>query len=399
MKRTRTLLAVALLAAATVAGPVGCAQDQKPAKKQMTEKWNAVRAGVMYGMAKQQFESGDLDKGRDSVNQALKMDPRHVPSLILAARIAVEQNRLEDADRALTLARTTDPKNPETDYFSGVVYQRWQQPQKAYDYYQSAAEKAPAELPYLLAKAEMLTALDRQQDALDLLLPKVAYFEHSAAIRDAAGQLLLQAGKPAQAVDLLRQATILAADDLTLKEHLGLALFYAGQHRDAVDVLTKLTKDAPYNKRGDLLMALGESQMQLGKDREARETFETASQVDPSSPKVWLGLGKAALALNDPKRADLALRKAISLDGASGEAQLMLGYVRLRQDKMSEALTAFKKAATIDSTDPVSLTMVGYVYEKMGSKNQAMDYYGKALKLKPNDELASKLMAGVDVTE
>ena len=41
--------------------------------------------------------------------------------------------------------------------------------------------------------------------------------------------------------------------------------------------------------------------------------------------------------------------------------------------------------------------MVGYVYEKIGRKDLAMQYYGKALKIKPNDELASQLMAGIDL--
>ena len=49
----------------------------------------------------------------------------------------------------------------------------------------AASDKAPAELPYLLARAEMLVELERSEEAMTLLQGKVVYFENSAAIRDA----------------------------------------------------------------------------------------------------------------------------------------------------------------------------------------------------------------------
>jgi Flp pilus assembly protein TadD len=74
----------------------------------------------------------------------------------------------------------------------------------------------------------------------------------------------------------------------------------------------------------------------------------------------------------------------------------MLGFVRLKQDKLLDALSAFRRASTMDPSDPVSLCMIGYVLEKSGKPQQAAQYYGRALKLKPDDELAAKLMASVN---
>jgi tetratricopeptide (TPR) repeat protein len=42
--------------------------------------------------------------------------------------------------------------------------------------------------------------------------------------------------------------------------------------------------------------------------------------------------------------------------------------------------------------------MVGYVLEKSGKPEQAIRYYAEALKLKPGDELATHLMAAVEVS-
>jgi tetratricopeptide (TPR) repeat protein len=213
------------------------------------------------------------------------------------------------------------------------------------------------------------------------------------------GQLLMQKGKFAQAVDVLRQATILASDDDTIREHLALAHFRNKQYRDAADVLTRLVKDDKYLKRSDLYLALGECQMQMNKPRDARDSFDTASQLSPNQAPVWIGLAKAALGVSDLRRAEMALKRALSIEPASSEANLLLGYVRLREGKFDEALAAFRKSNALDSGDTVSLCMVGYVLEKMGHNDEALRCYAQALKLKPNDDFATRLMAEVQLNQ
>ena len=267
------------------------------------------------------------------------------------------------------------------------------------EFYVKACNKAPAELSYLLARAEMMVVLDRRQEALDLLQEKTTYFENSPAIRDAVGQLLMNAGKYSEACRVLRQASILAPDDLSIREHLVLAMCFNKEYREAGLLLEKLMSQERYAKRADMLTALGECQLQTAHPREARESFETAAQLQPGTVSVWINLGKAALQLNDLRRADLSVRKAVSLAPDSAEVNVLLGYVRLRQDNFVEALTAFKKASILDPADSVSITMCGYVLEKMHRPAEAISYYGKALKLKPNDELAATLMAQIQTNE
>lgn len=385
------LLSLALL--------VGCSSMKNEQKIAAKKEWNSARANVLFSLAKDQYATGNFDKSRQTVDEALGMDPQNVNLRILSAKLNIEQGRLEAADADLKLARATNPRNSETDYLSGVIYQRWQKPETAYDYYKAASEKAPSELAYVLARAEMLVAMDKPAEALQLLQDKVTFFEHSAAIRDATGQLLVQQHKYKDAVEMLRQASVLATDDMTIREHLALAIFYAGQYREAADALTRLTKKDSYDDRADLLAALGECQLQLAQYRDARSTFETATRLDPSSVGLWLGHAKAAMQLNDLKRAEVSLKKALAVAPENSEAHLMFGYLRLRQNNLAEALPAFKKASALDQSDTVSLCMVGYALEKMGKSEQAVQYYSKALRLKPNDEMASKFMASVNLAE
>ena len=377
---------------------VGCGPNKKPTQKEAAARqWSEARASVLYGLAKDQYKNAQFDLCRATLNDALKLAPENVPLRILSARLAIEQGQLEIADHELSAARKIDPKNAEADYLSGVIYQRWQKPETAYEYYHSAAEKQPAELAYVMAKSEMLVAMNRENEALTFLQGKVIYFEHSAVIRDAVGQLLVHQGKYKDGADMLREASILSPDDLSIREHLSLALYLAQQYRDAAEQLTKLTADEHYAKRGDLLLTLGECQMQAGDTRAARQSFESATQIDPNMASAWLSFGRVALQMNDLRRAETAARKVSALDPGNAQAQLLIGYVRLHEGKVNDALSAFRKASALDENDTVSLCMIGYTMEKMGRSDQAVSYYAQALKIKPNDELASKLLAAVEV--
>lgn len=378
----------------------GCHNGKKLSQKEQARKqWNHTRASVLASLAKDQYETGNFDKCRQTVGEALALDPESSPLHILAAKLAMEQGALEVAERELGLARKCDPKNGEADYLTGVIYQRWQKPQQACDYYMSAADKNPTELAYVLARSEMLVVMDRQEEALQVLQDRTSNFEHSAVLHDAIGQILVQLGRNHEAVEQFRQACVLETDDDSIREHLGLALYYDRQYREAAEEIARLVTRDGYTRRGDLYTMLGETQMQLGRYRDARASFETATEIDPALASAWLSLAKASLQLGDQRRVELSIRKAQSLEPGNGDVQLLMGYLRLRQDRLADALAAFRKASALNQADTVSLCMVGYVLEKLGRSNEAVQYYGQALKLKPNDELASKLMASIDVTQ
>jgi tetratricopeptide (TPR) repeat protein len=387
MKKTIWILFATILS--------GCVASQKqPTMRQKSDnEWNEARAKIYYGLAKQQYESEEFDHSRQSLDQALTLEPKDVQSLLLSAKLWIENGQLETAQRQLDKVRAVDPKNAEADYLSGIVYQRWQLPADALKFYSSANDKAPAELAYVMARAEMLVTLDHQAVALALLQSKAQYFEHSAALRDALGQLLVDRGDYIKAIEMFRQASILANDqDPAIRERLGLAMYYAKQYRDAADVLSALAATHDYSDRTDILLALGDCDLHIGRYHDAMNWLQSASQIEADSPTIWLKTAQAALELDDLRWAQLAIHKAIELNPSNAQAELLLGYVRLKQNRLSDALQAFIAANTLDPQDSLSVTMTGFVYEKKGLKKQANECYARALQLQPGDELTERLM-------
>ncbi len=107
--------------------------------------------------------------------------------------------------------------------------------------------------------------------------------------------------------------------------------------------------------------------------------------------------GPRGLQCGDLVRAEHALSRSITLDGTASETHLLLGYVYLRQDRLSQALTSFESASAQDHKDSVSICMEGYVFQKMGRPRDAMECYTRALRLKPDDDMATRLMTKVDL--
>src|SRR5215217_6818389 len=118
-------------------GGVGCSEKHQTQKQAATQQWNSARANVLFGLAKDQYATGNFDQSRKTITEALRLDPDNARAHVLSAKLAIEQGQLELAQRELEKAAKLNPKDAECDYLSGVVYQRWQQPQTAYDYYSS----------------------------------------------------------------------------------------------------------------------------------------------------------------------------------------------------------------------------------------------------------------------
>ena len=391
----RKAIGSSLIVAALLAG---CASTTKSPtqQEQARREWNDAQSTVLIGLASDQYKNGDFEKSRATINQALAMTPTSPAAHILSAKLYIEAGQLEPAEGELAETRKLDPRNAEADYLCGVIYQRWQQPEKALEYYQSACTKNPDELAYVLAKAEMLVSMDCRDQALTLLQSRMGFFEHSGEIRDEVGLLLMQEGRYPEAIELFRRAGILESDDLTIKEHLALALFFNDQYSESAGILSDLIADARFSHRSDLMITLGECQLQTAHAAEAVVTFQEASELSPDSTGIWFGLGRAELQTGSMRQAELAMRHGLALDEKSSEGHLLLGYVQLHENRVSDAYASFTRANQLDPSDTVSLCMVGLTLDRMGRKEQASDCFQQALRMKPGDQMAGQLLTNLD---
>src|ERR1035437_9516564 len=166
---SRTLiLSAAVLGALAFAGCSGMKQHETM-KVQQTTRWNLTRIAIMYQLAEQQYKVGDYDKCNETLKDAFGTKAQFAPIFILAAKVQIEQGNLEAAAEHLNHAIRINANEAEPYYLLGVLYQRWQKPEVAADYYKQAWSRKPGEARYMLATVEMEISLGRLEEAQSTL--------------------------------------------------------------------------------------------------------------------------------------------------------------------------------------------------------------------------------------
>jgi tetratricopeptide (TPR) repeat protein len=380
-----------------VAIGAGCASKDhmKTQKQQATEQWNGARAAVLFSLAQDQFQTGNLDKARQTLDEAMAMEPTNANFHVLHARLDIEQGKLETALKTLVRVGELDEKNPEIDYLTGVIQQRWQRPDLALAAYTKAAEKNPSDIAYVMAEAETMVTLGRGEAALKLLEDRAVFFEHSAAIRDAIAQLHEQKGELDYAINYYRQASVLDGEDDGIRERWALAMYRRGMWSDALSQITRLIRKETHKNRADLMVVTGDCELELGNALAARDQYEAASRLDGSDVSAWRGIARSSLELNDVRRASLAVQRAMVLAENDAGTQMLMGLVQMRQDQLSQAARSFERAAQLSPTESAPLCLAGLALEKQGQRGQAAEMYRRALRVDPRDKQAGELLAAV----
>ncbi len=180
-RRIAKLSLVALLA--TLAFGCQANKQHKEWKQQANSRWHNMRSDLMLQMANQQFETGDLDQAQQSVEDALDIDPTNGKLYVMAGRIALERGHLERAYRLFEMAQQNDADLPDAHYYQGLVLQRWQRYDKAQEQYQKAYDIQPDDASYLLAVSEMMVERGQNDEARQVLVEKLDYFDQNSAMR------------------------------------------------------------------------------------------------------------------------------------------------------------------------------------------------------------------------
>jgi tetratricopeptide (TPR) repeat protein len=152
-----------------------------------------------YMLGLSAWKGGDPAKAEKAFDEALRIDPKHVKSLVNLSRVLIEQKRFDDAIGKLTHASDIDPKS-----------------------------------------AEVTRLLGRTYDGQGKVDDAVAAYRHAIALdgKDAwsmnnLGLLFLEQGRPNDAIPPLARAVELRKDVPVFHNNLGMALEHTGRFQAA----------------------------------------------------------------------------------------------------------------------------------------------------------------------
>jgi tetratricopeptide (TPR) repeat protein len=349
-------------------------------------------ARTFYGLARAQFASGDFEGARKSAEQALKRSPGHVGARVLLARFAwrkgrnearatklltevvkdkqgasddeivaaqtllgdidLARSRISHAETAYGEALQIDPKAAGALRGLGDALYRAGRYSEALARFEAATQADPDDIPSKVGVAKTKIALERLQDAREMM----------KKLREAHPKSMLVAywyGKAQEALGSRKEA----------EQGYRAAIANAGKNPDAVDAYVALA------------MLLG----QQGRNDEATKTLDEARKKLPDSPAIHKAMGKLALSQGRYDLAAAEFRKALELDPDDVSAKFQLA-IALRQSRhFDEASKLFDAVAKVDRDYPGLALERGLLYEASGRTEEALKAYESALAKAPND--------------
>lgn len=316
------------------------------------------RVNFYYNIADGNYLIGDISGAERGIEQSLRLDPGHAPSLALRAKIRLDQSAFDAALAAAELAIAADPEELEYQLLKAIILGKLGQQRAAMTQLNAILEKAPAGSEAARSAQHLkghYNIAEGQWDAAAAAL-KQSYGPdpaRSAAGRHLASEAYLEKARSApslpQALAAIDQAIALYADDAGMENILRLQdlqlsraklLAQAGETGQAIDALQQL---------------VGQNPDQL----EARVILASLY----ASREEWLALEDLIAPIaNQPQLLDVAL--------------YLEGRVALARDRVGTARAKFEAALEANAKHPTQLQHAlefyrSICFERLGRAEQA----------------------------
>jgi tetratricopeptide (TPR) repeat protein len=327
-------------------------------------------AGASFLLGKIYYYMGDLNKGRESVDNALRIDPGNNEFREFRNQMAALNSKMTEASRVfnnsnypearkLYLEVIKENKNiADAHFFLGMVYIRMDSLEKASKYFNNAIKMRPEEENY----AKNFDAAEKQ------LL--------------ADGNMLLRRRDYSGAIKKFQGAIKLKNDDYMAFYLCAYAQFSNKENSEAIQSINKSIELNTENTKAVLLQ--GKIYEKLNNMEAALDSYKNATVLDPEYIDAWNNIGLLYYTRQDYQNAIPAFDKVTELVPDYAKAWANLGAIYIELEKYQEAVNNLKKAVEYDVTSETSWLRLATAYNHTGKCVDAKQAAEKALQIKMN---------------
>ncbi len=253
----------------------------------------------------------------------------------------------------------------------------------ALDCFRRASTAEPSHLGVAFELADVLQALDRQDDAEAALNMALAIDPAHRPSLTALGRLCSRQGRHAQAAFLLQTARRCDPDDPDLACEVAAALAALGRLADAEGAYRSALAATPEHVQA--LLGLGLTQRRRGDIVAAAQTLEAAARLAADHPGIQCEAAYTHLILGRLAEAKEAYGRALVADPQTGAALRGLSQIALREGRTGEAVDASRRAIAADPSDPAAHIELSIAHRTAGDTAAALAVIDAALALHGDD--------------
>lgn len=247
----------------------------------------ALSAQQLYERAAASFRENRLEPARQALEEALRADPDHVPSLTLRARLALAAGDFDTAGQCVERAAALQPKSPSVRFLLGFARYLENDFEKALPALETARRLDPADPRAALYLAMTNEGLGRAEAAIALYEETLRLEERrgnpqpDAAI--AYARLLFTLGRFRESADLVDRALKLDLHSRDARYEMGRLLYEKGEYAAAAEQGEKaLALADPGTTDRQIHYLLGRCYLRLG-DRARAEEHLAKFRASPPS--------------------------------------------------------------------------------------------------------------------
>ncbi len=366
----------------------------------------------------------ELDKAQASFEQAARIAPDGLETLLGQAAVLTERGDLAAAESVIDRARMLYPSSLEAWYEKGRLRAAQADEEGALTSFNHILAESPNAYKTLAARGALLLKQGHVEDALaDLAevhdhvagdfnstflyaeaLLEVGRSDEAAAILNDLSTLVTRIPENVlrERQGLLRMATVISylkadyeqanmygsrylamrPDDKEMAKMMGAVYLKLDEPAEAIETLYRVYRQQPNDAR--LLLLLGEAHLRKKQYAEASHMLEKAAALVPGSAAVGtrLALGKYGLGLPGEARSELLRAFRFNSVGSTG-AGFILVQLYLRQKDTEGALAVARQLVTLEPGNPVLHNLLGAVYVQAGDMDSARDAYSEASRVAP----------------
>jgi putative PEP-CTERM system TPR-repeat lipoprotein len=290
------------------------------------------------------LSKGDRPGAMDLLDQAVKAEPQHIPSLTQLIFLLVEDARLEDAEKRFSQLQSFASNDLNTRLMRALIDFRSNRIESAATNNNLVLKVAPGYPPALSLGAQIALAQGEYERAEQL------------------ARSLNEAEPNSFQGTLLRAAIALARNE-----------------PDQVRQLTQPLIDRGARHAG-LFAIAGEAALRSNRTAEAIQLLSRSAELDPKNFKARVTLGVAALAGGNEKQGYEELQRAIAIDPSSTRADLVLIGEKLRRSDWAGAMKAIEHYEKRHPEQALPVNLRGTVQLAQGNTQAAKASFEEAAK-------------------
>jgi Tfp pilus assembly protein PilF len=333
----------------------GCSEQHARNQMNAEMRYELARGKIHFRLAEEAFDRGNLKQCREQLSDVLRSDAPYIPAYLLAAKVAMRENRFNEAHDYLTVAAELAPEVAEAWYGKGLLDEQVGDIDSAIAAMKKAQQLEPAVPEYLLCLAELQVRRGEPDRALATLKTGEDTYASHTGVQSALADLYTMLGDDQLASRALRRIVRMNPDDAEVRTRLGMSLARCRRYDEAVPLLETAYR-SDEGKSLAVRVALGECYLSQAQYTKAERVYASLCKDEPKNVQWNYHLAECYTMGNDDRAALERLDRVFTVAPNHATAHALAGYLYLARGEHLVAEEHLRVA--IDRVDDPTLVAV-----------------------------------------